>query len=82
MQPPSAPPIQYEIGESTLERQTRIRPSATPPVISDVVHARACRQLAGTLEGAAAEAPCAICRGVGLITAELHCALAGDQNAA
>eukprot|EP00959_Pyramimonas_sp_CCMP1952_P262040 5479660-Pyramimonas_sp.AAC.1 len=35
MPPPSAPPIQYEIGETVLERQTRIRPSATPPVISD-----------------------------------------------
>eukprot|EP00959_Pyramimonas_sp_CCMP1952_P168528 3521555-Pyramimonas_sp.AAC.1 len=31
MQPPSFPPIQYEVGESTLEHQTRIRPSATPP---------------------------------------------------
>eukprot|EP00959_Pyramimonas_sp_CCMP1952_P166141 3472341-Pyramimonas_sp.AAC.1 len=35
MQPSSVPPIQYEIGETTLERQTRIRPSGTPPVISD-----------------------------------------------
>eukprot|EP00959_Pyramimonas_sp_CCMP1952_P142910 2991666-Pyramimonas_sp.AAC.1 len=35
MQPPSAPPIHYEICETTLERQTRIRPSATPPFISD-----------------------------------------------
>eukprot|EP00959_Pyramimonas_sp_CCMP1952_P345970 7245845-Pyramimonas_sp.AAC.1 len=35
MQPPSVPPIQYEVGETTLERQTRIRPSATPRVISD-----------------------------------------------
>eukprot|EP00959_Pyramimonas_sp_CCMP1952_P344062 7206481-Pyramimonas_sp.AAC.1 len=35
MRPPSVPPIQYEVGETTLERQTRIRPSATPPVISD-----------------------------------------------
>eukprot|EP00959_Pyramimonas_sp_CCMP1952_P197765 4135860-Pyramimonas_sp.AAC.1 len=35
MQPPSVPPIQYDVGETTLERQTRIRPSATPPVISD-----------------------------------------------
>eukprot|EP00959_Pyramimonas_sp_CCMP1952_P339697 7114374-Pyramimonas_sp.AAC.1 len=34
------------------------------------------RQLPGTLEGAATEAPCAICRGVILITAEFHCALA------
>eukprot|EP00959_Pyramimonas_sp_CCMP1952_P431082 9028356-Pyramimonas_sp.AAC.1 len=34
LQPP-APPIQREIGESTLERQTRAGPSATPPVISD-----------------------------------------------
>eukprot|EP00959_Pyramimonas_sp_CCMP1952_P149731 3132798-Pyramimonas_sp.AAC.1 len=35
MQPPSAPPIQHEVGETTLERQTRIRLSARPPVISD-----------------------------------------------
>eukprot|EP00959_Pyramimonas_sp_CCMP1952_P212987 4456416-Pyramimonas_sp.AAC.1 len=34
-QQPPVPPIQYEIGGSTVERQTRIRPSATPPVISD-----------------------------------------------
>eukprot|EP00959_Pyramimonas_sp_CCMP1952_P310722 6502565-Pyramimonas_sp.AAC.1 len=34
-QPLAVPPIQYELGETTLERQTRIRPSATPPVISD-----------------------------------------------
>eukprot|EP00959_Pyramimonas_sp_CCMP1952_P256082 5348674-Pyramimonas_sp.AAC.1 len=101
MQPPSASPIQYDIGETTLERQTRIRPLATPPVISDgdfsncaicldhlmhhedvwrlqsghmfhaqcwgrVARARVDRQLAGTMGGAATEAPCAICRGVGL----------------
>eukprot|EP00959_Pyramimonas_sp_CCMP1952_P256954 5368554-Pyramimonas_sp.AAC.1 len=35
MQLPSVPPIRHEVGETTLERQTRIRPSATPPVISD-----------------------------------------------
>eukprot|EP00959_Pyramimonas_sp_CCMP1952_P099450 2079012-Pyramimonas_sp.AAC.1 len=35
MQPPSVLPIQHEVGETTLGRQTRIRPSATPPVISD-----------------------------------------------
>eukprot|EP00959_Pyramimonas_sp_CCMP1952_P068270 1424842-Pyramimonas_sp.AAC.1 len=35
MQLPSAPPIRHEVGETILERQTRIRPSATPPVISD-----------------------------------------------
>eukprot|EP00959_Pyramimonas_sp_CCMP1952_P452229 9466209-Pyramimonas_sp.AAC.1 len=35
MQPPSVPPIQYEVGETILERQTRIRPSATPLGISD-----------------------------------------------
>eukprot|EP00959_Pyramimonas_sp_CCMP1952_P213301 4462981-Pyramimonas_sp.AAC.1 len=35
IQPLSVPPIQYELGEATLERRTRIRPSATPPVISD-----------------------------------------------
>eukprot|EP00959_Pyramimonas_sp_CCMP1952_P062432 1305442-Pyramimonas_sp.AAC.1 len=28
-------PIRFEAGESTLERQARIGPSATPPVISD-----------------------------------------------
>eukprot|EP00959_Pyramimonas_sp_CCMP1952_P223585 4674920-Pyramimonas_sp.AAC.1 len=91
MQPPSFPPIQHE-------RQTRIRPSATPPVISDgdfnkcalcldhfthhdtvwrlqcshlfhtqcwdrVAHAHLGRQVAGTMEGAEIEAPCAICRG-------------------
>eukprot|EP00959_Pyramimonas_sp_CCMP1952_P163080 3409029-Pyramimonas_sp.AAC.1 len=33
------------------------------------------------MEGTATEAPCAICRGVGLITAEFHYALAGDQDA-
>eukprot|EP00959_Pyramimonas_sp_CCMP1952_P454366 9469792-Pyramimonas_sp.AAC.1 len=32
------------------------------------------------MKGSASEAPCAICRGVGLITAEFHCALAGDQE--
>eukprot|EP00959_Pyramimonas_sp_CCMP1952_P270842 5662203-Pyramimonas_sp.AAC.1 len=31
VQPPLVPPIQYEVGETTLERQTSIRPSATPP---------------------------------------------------
>eukprot|EP00959_Pyramimonas_sp_CCMP1952_P193530 4047279-Pyramimonas_sp.AAC.1 len=35
MQPPSVPPIQHEVRETALERQTRIRPSATPRVISD-----------------------------------------------
>eukprot|EP00959_Pyramimonas_sp_CCMP1952_P003432 71911-Pyramimonas_sp.AAC.1 len=35
MQPPAVPPIQYEVGETILERRTRNRPSATPPVISD-----------------------------------------------
>eukprot|EP00959_Pyramimonas_sp_CCMP1952_P260955 5456240-Pyramimonas_sp.AAC.1 len=35
MQPPSVTPIQYEVGETVLDRQTRIRPSATPPVIID-----------------------------------------------
>eukprot|EP00959_Pyramimonas_sp_CCMP1952_P310455 6497489-Pyramimonas_sp.AAC.1 len=34
------------------------------------------------MEGAATEAPCAICRGVGPIAAEFHYALAGDQDAA
>eukprot|EP00959_Pyramimonas_sp_CCMP1952_P226726 4740580-Pyramimonas_sp.AAC.1 len=92
---------------ATLERQTRTRPSATPPVISvgscskcaicldqfihydkfwrlqcghrfhaqcwdRVARAHVDRQLAGTVEGAATEAPCAICRGVGLIAAGLH----------
>eukprot|EP00959_Pyramimonas_sp_CCMP1952_P342188 7168814-Pyramimonas_sp.AAC.1 len=32
------------------------------------------------MEGSACEAPCAICRGVGLIAAEFHCAHAGDQE--
>eukprot|EP00959_Pyramimonas_sp_CCMP1952_P195850 4094516-Pyramimonas_sp.AAC.1 len=32
------------------------------------------------MEGSASEAPCAICRGVGLTTAEFHYALAGDQE--
>eukprot|EP00959_Pyramimonas_sp_CCMP1952_P045319 946692-Pyramimonas_sp.AAC.1 len=35
MQPSSVPPIQYGVGETILGRQTRIRPSATPPVVSD-----------------------------------------------
>eukprot|EP00959_Pyramimonas_sp_CCMP1952_P118405 2475924-Pyramimonas_sp.AAC.1 len=35
MRPPSVPPFQQEVGETILERQTRIRPSATPPVIND-----------------------------------------------
>eukprot|EP00959_Pyramimonas_sp_CCMP1952_P262527 5489300-Pyramimonas_sp.AAC.1 len=35
MQLPTASPIRYEAGETTLERQTRIRPSATPPISSD-----------------------------------------------
>eukprot|EP00959_Pyramimonas_sp_CCMP1952_P128388 2684547-Pyramimonas_sp.AAC.1 len=35
VQLPSVPPIQYDIGETILERQTRIRPSATQPAISD-----------------------------------------------
>eukprot|EP00959_Pyramimonas_sp_CCMP1952_P339375 7107741-Pyramimonas_sp.AAC.1 len=35
---PSVPPAQYEIGESTLERHTRIRPSATAPINSDGYH--------------------------------------------
>eukprot|EP00959_Pyramimonas_sp_CCMP1952_P009667 201838-Pyramimonas_sp.AAC.1 len=46
-----------------------------------VVHAHVDRQVAGNMEGFAREAPCAICRGVGLITAEFHHALAGDQEA-
>eukprot|EP00959_Pyramimonas_sp_CCMP1952_P329531 6899117-Pyramimonas_sp.AAC.1 len=32
---PSVPPIRHGAGETTLERQSRIRPSATPPVTSD-----------------------------------------------
>eukprot|EP00959_Pyramimonas_sp_CCMP1952_P287452 6012024-Pyramimonas_sp.AAC.1 len=44
-----------------------------------VVHAPADTQLIGNMEGSASEAPCAFCRGVGLITAEFHYALAGDQ---
>eukprot|EP00959_Pyramimonas_sp_CCMP1952_P449205 9405740-Pyramimonas_sp.AAC.1 len=82
----------------------RIRPSATPPIISDVnrdkvwrlqcghifhaqcwdrvAHAHVDGQLAGALEGAASEALCAIYRGLGLIAAEFHYALAGDHNAA
>eukprot|EP00959_Pyramimonas_sp_CCMP1952_P092728 1940554-Pyramimonas_sp.AAC.1 len=46
-----------------------------------VAHARVDRQLSGNVEGTATEAPRAICRGVGLITAEFHYALAGDQDA-
>eukprot|EP00959_Pyramimonas_sp_CCMP1952_P261456 5466566-Pyramimonas_sp.AAC.1 len=111
MQLPSVPSIRYQVGETALERQTRIRPSATPPTIVDgdfnkcavcldqfmhrdnvwrlqcghifhtqcwdrVAHAHVDRQLAGNVEGTATGAPCAICRGVGLSTAELHYALA------
>eukprot|EP00959_Pyramimonas_sp_CCMP1952_P415039 8696155-Pyramimonas_sp.AAC.1 len=43
-----------------------------------VAHARVDRQL----EGAPGEAPFAICRGAGLVAAEYHYALAGDQTAA
>eukprot|EP00959_Pyramimonas_sp_CCMP1952_P209157 4375401-Pyramimonas_sp.AAC.1 len=32
---PTVLPLRFEAGESTLKRQTRIRPSATPPIISD-----------------------------------------------
>eukprot|EP00959_Pyramimonas_sp_CCMP1952_P369191 7733249-Pyramimonas_sp.AAC.1 len=46
-----------------------------------VAHAHVDRQLAGNMEGTATEAPCAIRRRVGRITAEFHYALAGDQNA-
>eukprot|EP00959_Pyramimonas_sp_CCMP1952_P063714 1331189-Pyramimonas_sp.AAC.1 len=35
MQLPKVSPIRYEAGETPLERQTRIRPSATPAIISD-----------------------------------------------
>eukprot|EP00959_Pyramimonas_sp_CCMP1952_P071753 1498842-Pyramimonas_sp.AAC.1 len=35
MQLPSVSPVRFEAGESTLERQTRIRPSATPAIMSD-----------------------------------------------
>eukprot|EP00959_Pyramimonas_sp_CCMP1952_P006446 134843-Pyramimonas_sp.AAC.1 len=42
-----------------------------------VARARVDRQL----EGAPNEAPCAICRGVGLIAAEFHDALAGEHDA-
>eukprot|EP00959_Pyramimonas_sp_CCMP1952_P359559 7529076-Pyramimonas_sp.AAC.1 len=35
MQLPTVLPIRFEAGEATLERQTRIRPSATPPIASD-----------------------------------------------
>eukprot|EP00959_Pyramimonas_sp_CCMP1952_P383524 8036858-Pyramimonas_sp.AAC.1 len=45
-----------------------------------VVHARVDRQLAGNMEGSASEAPCAMCRGVGLIIAEFYYGLAGDQE--
>eukprot|EP00959_Pyramimonas_sp_CCMP1952_P297227 6218289-Pyramimonas_sp.AAC.1 len=47
-----------------------------------VARAHVDRQLAGTTEGTATVAPCAICRGVGLITAEFDYALTGDQDAA
>eukprot|EP00959_Pyramimonas_sp_CCMP1952_P451774 9458922-Pyramimonas_sp.AAC.1 len=33
MQLPTLSPIRFEAGESTLERQMRIRPAATPPII-------------------------------------------------
>eukprot|EP00959_Pyramimonas_sp_CCMP1952_P315254 6598416-Pyramimonas_sp.AAC.1 len=97
MQLPTVSPTRYEAGETTLERQTRIRPSATPPIISDggfnkcaicldhfmnhdevwrlqcghIFHAQCWhraarahvdRQLAGSREGSASEATCAICR--------------------
>eukprot|EP00959_Pyramimonas_sp_CCMP1952_P362776 7597022-Pyramimonas_sp.AAC.1 len=45
-----------------------------------VAHAHVDGQLAGKMEGSATEAPCAVCRGVGLITAEFHCPPAGDQE--
>eukprot|EP00959_Pyramimonas_sp_CCMP1952_P348251 7294787-Pyramimonas_sp.AAC.1 len=35
MQLPTFSPIRFEAGESTLERQVRIRPAAMPPIISD-----------------------------------------------
>eukprot|EP00959_Pyramimonas_sp_CCMP1952_P254301 5312170-Pyramimonas_sp.AAC.1 len=35
MQLPTVAPIRYEAGETTLERQTRTGPPATPPIISD-----------------------------------------------
>eukprot|EP00959_Pyramimonas_sp_CCMP1952_P306927 6423739-Pyramimonas_sp.AAC.1 len=35
MQLPTFSPIRFEAGESTLGRQMRIRPAATPPIISD-----------------------------------------------
>eukprot|EP00959_Pyramimonas_sp_CCMP1952_P047499 991338-Pyramimonas_sp.AAC.2 len=98
MQPRWIPPIQYEVGEATLERQTRIRPLTSCIATraggfsvvtysmrsagNRVARARVDRQLAGTMESTATEAPCAMCRGVGLITAEFHDALAGDQDAA
>eukprot|EP00959_Pyramimonas_sp_CCMP1952_P182935 3825505-Pyramimonas_sp.AAC.1 len=34
---PAIPPSRCEMGESTLERQARIRPSVTPPIISAVI---------------------------------------------
>eukprot|EP00959_Pyramimonas_sp_CCMP1952_P319320 6681890-Pyramimonas_sp.AAC.1 len=116
MQLPTVSPIRYEAGETTLERQTRIRPSATPAIIIDgdfnkcarcqdhfmnrdkvwrlqrghifhaqcwdrVSRAHVDRQLAENMEGSATErGPCPICRGVGLITAEFHYALARDQE--
>eukprot|EP00959_Pyramimonas_sp_CCMP1952_P355703 7450022-Pyramimonas_sp.AAC.1 len=115
MQLPTVLPIRYEAGETTLERQTRIRPLATPAIIRDsgfnkcaicvghfmkhdkvwglqcgrvfheqcwdrVARAHVDRGLSGNVEGSATEAPGAICRGVGLITAEFHYALAGDQE--
>eukprot|EP00959_Pyramimonas_sp_CCMP1952_P038439 804280-Pyramimonas_sp.AAC.1 len=46
-----------------------------------VAHAHVVRQLAGNVQGTATEAPCVICKGVGLITAGFHHALAGDQDA-
>eukprot|EP00959_Pyramimonas_sp_CCMP1952_P426580 8934551-Pyramimonas_sp.AAC.1 len=89
------------MGEPTLNRETRIRPSATPPIISDgdfticaicleefVYHDKVWRLQCGRifhaqrwdrvarahverqLEGASSEAPCAICRNAGPITAE------------
>eukprot|EP00959_Pyramimonas_sp_CCMP1952_P120152 2512120-Pyramimonas_sp.AAC.1 len=32
---PAIPPSRYEMGEPTLERHARARPSATPPIICD-----------------------------------------------
>eukprot|EP00959_Pyramimonas_sp_CCMP1952_P132373 2767814-Pyramimonas_sp.AAC.1 len=45
-----------------------------------VVHAHVDQQVAGNMAASAREPPCALCRGVGLITAEFHYALAGDQE--